>query len=328
MTNDCYIPLLNSTVTNLLGQMNVQKNDLAALRDKWSHNAKVFHDDLCITVENFGSLKAPLSVGALKALDILFLQLTAQNGIKTQNPDPVVKVFGEDYMALLQIPYTKNARDEARKNLKNYLDTLARISMDYTETSTIRAKADGREKGRSKKTQKRLSWKLLKCYALQKGVIMAEFSSELVEHLVGHSYITQYPAALLRLSVREAAAYYLGKKLCFNYGLIKNVANNRNDFISVKSLLKATPVLSVNSKDASHWRRDVLGVFENAMNMLQREGIIDQWCYRLARKQPVDDIDAALKSFEIFSEKMFVEYKINDFPLPVPKQRKLPTLTL
>ena len=327
MATDCYMPLFNSTVTNLLGQVNVQKNDPAASRNKWSHNAKIYHDDLCITIENIDSLKAPISVGALKVLDILLLQMTAQNGIKTKNPDPAVKVFWEDYMALLQIPDTKNARDEARKNLKNYLDTLTRISLAYTETCMTKTKGIGGKMGRSKKTEKRLDCKLFESCVLQKGVILAKFSPELVEHIIGHSYITMYPSALLHLSFREAVTYYLGKKLCFNYGLVKNVANNRNNFISVKSLLKATPVLRVNSKDASHWRRDVLTVFENAMNTLQREGIIDQWCYRLAKRQPVEDIDAALKSFEKFSEKLFIEYTINVFPLPIPKKRKPSTMT-
>lgn len=325
MADNCYLPLFNSTVTNLLGQVNVQKNDPAAVRTKLSHNAKIYHNDLGITVEDFGSLKAPLSVGALKVLDILLLELTKQNEIKTKNPNPVVKVFWEDCMALLQIPDAKNTRDENRKNLKKYLDTLARVSLAYTETCMTKAKDTGGETGRSKKNEKRLDCKLFESCVLQKGVILAEFSSELVEHLIAHSYITQYPSALLRLSAREAAAYYLGKKLCFNYGLVKNVANNRNDFISVKSLLKSAPVLSLNSKDTSHWRRDVLGVFENAMNTLRREGIIDQWCYRLAKRQPVDDIDAALKSYEKFSEKLFIEYAIKNFPLPTPKKRKPPT---
>lgn len=325
MANDCYMPLFNSTVTNLLGQVNVQKNDSAAVRTKLSHNAKIYHNNLGITIEDFSSLKAPLSVGALKVLDILLLELTKQNGIKTKNPNPVVKVFWEDYMALLQIPDTKNTRDETRKNLKKYLDTLARVSLAYTETCMTKAKDTGGKTGRSKKTEKRLDCKLFESCVLQKGVILARFSSELVEHLVGHSYITQYPATLLRLSVREAAAYYLGKKLCFNYGLMKNVAHNRNDFISVKSLLKATPILGLNCKDASHWQRDVFGVFENAMNTLQREGIIDQWCYRFAKRQPVDDIDTALKSYEKFSEKLFIEYTIKNFPLPTPKKRKPPT---
>ena len=327
MADNCYMPLFNSTVTNLLGQVNVQKNDPAAVRTKLSHSAKIYHDDLCVTIENFGGLSAPLSIGALKILDILLLKLTKQNGIKTKNPNPVVKVFWEDYMALLQIPDAKNTRDEARKNLKKYLDTLARVSLAYTETCMTKAKDTGGETGRNKKTEKRLDCKLFESCVLQKGVILARFSSELVEHLVGHSYITQYPAALLRLSVREAAAYYLGKKLCFNYGLIKNVAHNRNDFISVKSLLKATPTLALNSKDASHWRRDVLSVFQKSMDTLKDEGIICDWHFRLAKRQPIDNVDAALKTFEIFSEKMFVEYKINDFPLPVPKQRKPPTMT-
>lgn len=328
MADNCYLPLLNSTATNLFGQLSVQKNDVAVVPIRFTNQAQIRNDGLCVTIEDFAKLRAPLSVGTLKVLDVLLLQLTEQNGIKTQNPDPMVKVFLDNYMSLLQIPDTKNARDEARKNLKNYLDTLTRISLAYTETCMTKTKGTGGKMGRSKKTEKRLDCKLFESCVLQKRVILARFSSELVEHLVGHSYITQYPAALLRLSVREAAAYYLGKKLCFNYGLVKNVANNRNDFISVKSLLKSVPVLSLNSKDTSHWRRDVLTVFENAMNTLQREGIIDKWCYRLAKRQPVDDIDATLKSFEIFSEKMFVEYKINDFPLPIPKQRKPPTPTL
>lgn len=244
MADNCYLPLLNSTATNLFGQLSVQKNDVAVVPIRFTNQAQIRNDGLCVTIEDFANLRAPLSVGTLKVLDVLLLQLTEQNGIKTQNPDPMVKVFLDNYMSLLQIPDTKNARDEARKNLKNYLNTLDRISLDYMETSTIKAKANGREKGRSKKAQKRLNCKLFESCALQKGVIMAEFSSELVEHLIAHSYITQYPSALLRLSAREAAAYYLGKKLCFNYGLVKNVANNRNDFISVKSLLKSVPVLS------------------------------------------------------------------------------------
>lgn len=327
MINDRYIPLFNSAATNLLGQLSVQKNDAAAVQKKFSHDAQVRNDDLCVTIEDFGSLKAPLSVGTLKVLDVLLLQLTAQNGIKTKNPDPMVKVFLEDYMSLLRIPETKNARDEARKNLKNYLNTLARISLDYMETSTIKAKADGRDTSRSKKTEKRLDCKLFESCVLQKGVILAKFSPELVEHIIGHSYITMYPSALLHLSVREAVTYYLGKKLCFNYGLVKNVANNRNNFISVKSLLKATPVLRVNSKDASHWRRDVLDVFESAMTTLQQEGIIDEWHYSYAKRQPVVGLDDALKTYEKFSEKLFVQYKINDFPLPTPKKRKSPTPT-
>lgn len=327
MADNCYLPLLNSTTTNLFGQLSVQKNDVAVVPIRFTNQAQIRNDGLCVTIEDFANLRAPLSVGTLKVLDVLLLQLTEQNGIKTQNPDPLVKVFLDNYMSLLQIPDTKNARDEARKNLKNYLDTLTRISLAYTETCMTKTKGTGGKMGRSKKTEKRLDCKLFESCVLQKGVILARFSSKLVEHLVGHSYITQYPAALLRLSAREAVAYYLGKKLCFNYGLIKNVAHNRNDFISVKSLLKATPALGLNGKDASHWRRDVLGTFENAMNTLQHEGIIDQWCYRLAKRQPVDDIDAALKSYEKFSEKLFIEYTIKNFPLPTPKTRKPPTTT-
>ena len=327
MANDCYLPLFNSTATNLLGQLSVQKNDAAVVPIRFTNQAQIRNDGLCVTIEDFANLRAPLSVGTLKVLDVLLLQLTEQNGIKTKNPDSLVKVFLDDYMSLLQVPETKNARDEARKNLKNYLNTLARISLDYMETSTIKAKADGRDTSRSKKTEKRLDCKLFESCVLQKGVILAKFSPELVEHIIGHSYITMYPSALLHLSVREAVTYYLGKKLCFNYGLVKNVANNRNNFISVKSLLKATPVLRVNSKDASHWRRDVLTTFENAMNTLQQKGVIDEWRYSYAKRQTVNDLDDALKSYEKFSEKLFIEYTIKNFPLPTPKKRKLPTTT-
>lgn len=357
MITETYIPLLNSPATNLFGQIDVREEDFLREEvrqeedfqreevkreeikregdfnielDSTAEVARISHGDLTVHFEGYHDLKAPISIGVHKLFDILMCQLTKQNGHKTSSPDALVKVSLDDYMALTGIRDTKSSKDEARKAIKNYLDTLSRISLEWTEEQSTRVKTAEGNTVKRKVPKIYSKQKLLENCSFEKGVIRAEFSMGIVQYLVNHSFITQYPVALLRLDNRKIVAYYLGKKLCYHYGLMNNVHRQCNDLISVKSLVKATPVLSPDRRELSHWKRDILAVFEKSMDTLKGERIIDEkikiiddWRYCLAKRQPISDTTAAKKTYDKFSE-LYVDFKIDSFPLPTPKQQRFP----
>lgn len=321
MEQEKYLPMLNGPGTNLFGQVEIRQTDIKQANIKsdvhrirvnsFDGCATVQHGDLTLYIDESHELEADLSVGAHKLFDLLVWQLTQQNSRKSSSPNVSVELSLDDYMAMCSnIPLSKigkSSKDTARKLVKKYLKVLSRVNIKWEET--VGKDTSGYQRQR-----------LLDGWTYEQGIIKCSFSEKLAKYLTTHAYITQYPSALLRLDARNSTAYYLGKKLSFHYGLSSNVRNHRNNTISIASLIDATPSLHVES-DPSHWKRNVRDTFERSMNDLVEAGVIDKWGYRLGRNQHNVNIAVAAPTYAKFL-KLYINFEIQDFPLPVAKKRK------
>lgn len=166
--------------------------------------------------------------------------------------------------------------------------------------------------------------KLLAWYEIKRGIIRADFTTDLAAYLT-HAFVTWFPMELLRLNGKNSNAYYIGKKLAYHYDLRQNVNRGVNSCISVSSLLSSTPDIqcqSIMEQDSGHWSRRIRTPLEKALDALQDVGVIDKWNYCYGKKKLIQNLAAETSSFSQFS-KLYVSFAIKDFPLPERQMKSI-----
>ncbi|MCE2190315.1 RepB family plasmid replication initiator protein, partial [Streptococcus thermophilus] len=111
-----FAPMLNGTATNKLATIG-RKAKPTSIKT--------------ITDEAKYSKEKKLKVGVVKLLDILAIKFANSNHYKAKNPNRTVTFSLDEYMTLLDI---KDIKD-ARKRLKEALNTLYSISLEWEEKS-------------------------------------------------------------------------------------------------------------------------------------------------------------------------------------------------
>lgn len=266
-------PMLQGTGTNRFSQVSTRKTvpDI----DEVTGLAKITEGTLTVFIEQYDSLTGGLRVSTHKLLDACTIALTAQNHYRGDGAlKTLVTIPLDDYMEQCGIPMTKASKDKTRRKLREDLETLYNVSLEWSESAGNEGMRDYAK------------MRIISMHAIKGGKIQVRFSEDMAQYLT-HAYVMQYSMELLKLDERNPSAYHLGKKLLLHASIENNQKRGTDNILSVRSLLECTPDIPSYAEVMAgdrHLERKIIAPFENALNALSH---ILTWEYTNAKGVPL-----------------------------------------
>ncbi|HFI0131812.1 TPA: replication initiation protein [Streptococcus suis] len=302
-----FSPMLNGTATNALATIgrNAEPTRINPLAD---NEATIENGDFKVFIEKYSNKKS-LKVSAVKLLDLLVVELTKINHYKAKDPDTLrttVTFSLDDYMAYFGIKDidNPNARKDARKRLKEALDTLYSISLEWKEKSRDRVEDYAK-------------MRICEAQGIKRSVVSFTFTTRMA-HYLNQSYIMQYPLNLLAISERNPNAYPIARKLALHHSIDNNHKKGTSSIISVAKLLESAPEIpSINKVRAVNgsWSERIKGSLEKALDAV--DGVIS-WEYSNSKGVPLTDKQLEMADYETFS-KLYIKFDILGAPDPTQR---------
>ena len=299
-----FVPLLNGTATNAFSIIG-RKAKPTRINQLADNEATIEKGDFKVFIEKYSNKKS-LKVGTVKLLDILAIKLTKSNHYKAKDANTLKRTVTfslDEYMTFLDI---KDVKD-ARKRLKEALDTLYSISLEWEE------KSRGEVKNYTK-------MRICESQGINRGIASFTFTSDMANYL-NQAYVMQYPLELLAISERNPNAYPIARKLALHHSIDNNHKKGTANIISVAKLLESAPEIpSIEAvrKVNGSWSERIRGSLEKALDAL--EGIVS-WEYSNSNSVPLTDIQLELSDYETFI-KLFVKFDIKGAPDPTERLKK------
>ena len=295
--------MLNGTATNAFSAIG-RKAEPTSIK-KITDNATIEKGDFKVFIEKYSNKKT-LKVGVVKLLDILAIKLTKLNHYKAKDANTLKRTVTfslDEYMTFLDI---KDVKD-ARKRLKEALDTLYSISLEWGE------KSRGEVKNYTK-------MRICESQGINRGIASFTFTADMANYL-NQSYVMQFPLELLAISERNPNAYPIARKLALHHSIDNNHKKGTANIISVAKLLEVAPEIpnieAVRKVNGS-WSERIRGLLEKALDAL--EGIVS-WEYSNSNSVPLTDKQLELSDYETFI-KLFVKFDIKGAPDPTERLKK------
>ena len=303
-----FVPLLNGTATNRLA---VIGRSAKPTRTNLLDEATIENGDLKVFIEKYSDKKS-LKVGTIKLLDLLAVELAKVNHFREKDTSKIqttVTFSLDDYMGYLGIPNPENpnARKEARKKLKEGLDTIYSTSLEWEEKS-------------GKEVKSYAKMRIAEAHGIKRGIVSFTFTKSMASYL-NQAYIMQYPLDLLSISERNPNAYPIARKLALHHSIDNNHKKGTANIISIAKLLESAPEIpnieAVRKVNGS-WSERIRGLLEKALDAL--EGIVS-WEYSNSNSVPLTDKQLELSDYETFI-KLFVKFDIKGAPDPTERLKK------
>ena len=299
-----FVPLLNGTATNAFSIIG-RKAKPTRINQLADNEATIEKGDFKVFIEKYSNKKS-LKVGVVKLLDILAIKLTKLNHYKAKDANTLKRTVTfslDEYINLLDI---KDIKD-ARKRLKEALDTLYSISLEWEE------KSRGEVKNYTK-------MRICESQGINRGIASFTFTADMANYL-NQAYIMQYPLELLAISECNPNAYPIARKLALHHSIDNNHKKGTANIISVAKLLEVAPEIpnieAVRKVNGS-WSERIRGSLEKALDAL--EGIVS-WEYSNSNSVPLTDKQLELSDYETFI-KLFVKFDIKGAPDPTERLKK------
>lgn len=296
--------MLNGTATNAFSAIG-RKAEPTRVNKLADNEATIENGDFKVFIEKYSNKKS-LKVGVVKLLDILAIKLTKLNHYKAKDANTLKRTVTfslDEYMTFLDI---KDVKD-ARKRLKEALDTLYSISLEWEE------KSRGEVKNYTK-------MRICEAQGINRGIASFTFTADMANYL-NQAYIMQYPLELLAISERNPNAYPIARKLALHHSIDNNYKKGTANIISVAKLLEVAPEIpSIEAvrKVNGSWSERIRGSLEKALDAL--EGIVS-WEYSNSNSVPLTDKQLELSDYETFI-KLFVKFDIKGAPDPTERLKK------
>lgn len=294
-----FSPMLQGTATNTLTKTSTKKSPPQV--DAVTGLATIQGSDgFTLFIEGYNQLEGGLRVSTHKLLDLCTLNLTQQNDYRGKSaPHTLVSIALDDYMEALAIPHTKASKDKARRRVKEDLETLFSISLEWSEP----VKGEQHDFAKTR---------ICTSVGIRRGRIEIDFTPAFTQYLT-HSYVMQYPRAILQISEKFTNSYHLGRKLLLHHSITNNQRKGTNGIISVKSLLDNAPELpsfeQVRQSDRAYSRR-IIEPFERDMNAMDS---FLHWSYCNAKGAPMTEEQLQNFSYDVFIS-CYVQFEVDDFP--------------
>ena len=314
-----FTPMLQGVGTNTLAKTSTTKRSPKV--DEITGVATINDGTSTIFIENYTNLKGGLRISTQKLLDAFTIQLTQQNSYKNnRNLNTTVIIPLKDYIQQCGVDLKEkptNTPEEAekekkrikalidnnRKKIKQDLETLFNISMEWQES-----------RGNDTKDFDRM--RICDRVAIRSGNIILNFTLPMAEYL-NNAYIMQYPLALLKVEERNPNSYRIGRKLALHNSIDNNQNKGTSDIISVKALLECAPDIitydEVQNTDRGHWNERIRLPLERALDSLVADGVVSFWEYCNHSKECLLDSQLEIKSYEDFSN-LFIHFQMNNAP--------------
>ena len=295
--------MLNGTATNAFSAIGrkAEPTSIKTITD----NATIEKGDFKVFIEKYSNKKT-LKVGVVKLLDILAIKLTKLNHYKAKDANTLKRTVTfslDEYMTYLDV---KDVKD-ARKRLKEALDTLYSISLEWGE------KSRGEVKNYTK-------MRICEAQGINRGIVSFTFTKSMASYL-NQAYVMQYPLDLLAISERNPNAYPIARKLALHHSIDNNHKKGTANIISIAKLLEVAPEIpSIEAvrKVNGSWSERIRGSLEKALDAL--EGIVS-WEYSNSNSVPLTDKQLELSDYETFI-KLFVKFDIKGAPDPTERLKK------
>ena len=282
-----FCPMLNGTATNKLATIG-RKTKPTRINPLADNEATIEYGDFKVFIEKYSNKKS-LKVGVVKLLDILAIKFAKSNHYKAKNPNRTVTFSLDEYMTLLDI---KDIKD-ARKRLKEALNTLYSISLEWEEKS----------KG---KVINYAKMRICEAQGIERGKASFTFTTRMSQYL-NQSYIMQFPTELLSISERNPNAYPIDRKLALHNSIDNNIKKGTANIISVAKLLEVAPEIpnidTVRAVNGS-WSVRIKGKLEKALDAI---GGILSWEYCNTKGSPLTDKQLEIADYETFI-KLFIKF--------------------
>lgn len=290
-----YTALLNGTATNQFSSFST-RNKIPQI-DKITGSATMEQGTLKVFIDNYTELTGGLRVSTHKLLDTCTIMLTRSNTYrsKSNSINNTVVISIDEYMRICNVPQTKASKDKMRRKLKEDLDTLYHISMEWSEKS-------------GKQQQDFAKMRICSSVGIERGNIILTFSQEMASYL-NNAYIMQYPLSLLQVDERNANIYPLGRKILSHYSNANNQKIGTANIIGVKALLAVCPDIPTYEEVMEKGRQveqRIKTPFEKALNGLSN---ILTWEYSNAKGLPLTQEQLEDKDFNTFI-KLYVKFII------------------
>ena len=293
--------MLNGTATNKLATIG-RKTKPTRINPLADNEATIEYGDFKVFIEKYSNKKS-LKVGVVKLLDILAIKFAKSNHYKAKNPNRTVTFSLDEYMTLLDI---KDIKD-ARKRLKEALNTLYSISLEWEEKS----------KG---KVINYAKMRICEAQGIERGKASFTFTTRMSQYL-NQSYIMQFPTELLSISERNPNAYPIARKLALHNSIDNNIKKGTANIISVAKLLEVAPEIpnidTVRAVNGS-WSVRIKGKLEKALDAI---GGILSWEYCNTKGSPLTDKQLEIADYETFI-KLFIKFNIKGAPDPTERIKK------
>lgn len=295
-----YIAMLNGTATNQL--TNINTNAIPPTIDIITGNATIEQGTLKVFIDKYSELKG-VRTSTLKLLDTCTMYLTKQNTYRGNNEkiNTNIVIPLEQYMSLCGIPLTKSSKDKTRRKVKEDLETLFHMSLEWTESS-------------GKKTKDFSKMRICDKIAIVRGNITFNFSKDMARYLTD-AYIMQYPMELLKVDERNSNLYPLGRKLLLHYSINNNRKKGTSNIISVKALLKICPDIPTYENVMSEGRQldqRIKNPLEKALDALK----FINWEYSNSKGVPLTEEQILSTDYKTF-EKLYIKFKVIGFPVEI-----------
>lgn len=294
-----FTAMLNGTATNQLTNISTRSNP--PIVDAITGNATIEQGTLKVFIDSYNELTGGLRTSTHKLLDACTIALTQQNNYRGKDSEinPLVTIPLECFMELCGIPLTKPSKDKTRRKVKEDLETLYHISMEWTETS-------------GRKTKDFAKMRVCDKIALVRGNIIFSFSADMAKYLT-NAYIMQYPVELLKVDERNPNSYHIGKKLLLHNSIDNNRRKGTANILSVKSLLEVCPDIptyeQVLATDRALDRR-IKVPFETALNSLSS---FISWEYCNSKGIPLTEEQLQATDFSSFI-KLYIKFDVLGAP--------------
>ena len=220
-------------------------------------------------------LGAGLRVSTQKLLDALVMDLTAKNtrGARPKTTTAIIDL--EEYMRRCGKDINKSNMDKERRKIKEDLDALYRLSLEWKERT-------GNQAGGADKTGSKNFVKMRICTTIgiiKNSQIVVNFTPEIAEYLT-NSYIMWYPANLLKTDDRNPCTYHIGRKLLIHHNNLNNQKGGTASIISVKALLDSTRDIpgeeEVRTSGRQYYQRRIAPLIKS-LNALVDGQVLIKW---------------------------------------------------
>ena len=300
-----FAPMLNGTATNRLA---VIGRSATPTRTNLLGEATIENGDLKVFIEKYSDKKS-LKVGTIKLLDLLAVELAKVNHFREKDTSKIqtnVTFSLDDYMGYLGIPNPENpnARKEARKKLKEGLDTIYSTSLEWEEKS-------------GKEVKSYAKMRIAEAHGIKRGIVSFTFTKSMASYL-NQAYIMQYPLDLLSISERNPNAYPIARKLALHHSIDNNHKKGTANIISVAKLLESAPEIpSIEAVRAGNqsWSDRIKDRLEKALDAI---GHTISWEYSNSKGVPLTEKQLAMADYETFS-KLYIKFDILGAPDPTKR---------
>lgn len=268
----------------------------------------VFNRNFSLDLRKDDELPAELAPRTWKIVDILGREIAQKNKLgDLSRVDREIEINVNLYAYWLGYDMsTRNGRRRGREAVLEHLMLIKNMSIKqetYIDHRTIETQwtdiIDQRTEITTGKSIKSLRIKMAQSY---------------IETQIMLGFVLPLPVALFQIDDRHPFAYALGRALCVNNHMEKNLKAGREDFMSVAALLKyCRDIPEKDELNHRNWRKSIIMSFKNGLDVLQKGGVLKEWKLCNSAREDLGHGELNFCTLDQFYE-YYIQYTLEHMP--------------